>query len=501
MNFLKNMGWTVPATFVISSTSAFADVTPEDVWALWQDYLTSSGYEVSADTSTSGNVLTVDNLTLSMDQGEDMGSFSARMGTMTFSDNKDGTVKIGFAENMPLTMSMTDGEEPLDLSMVVSYIGLDMVASGEPTNQKYDFTADNMKLALTEVVADGEAVENASFNMDFAATTGSSTLAIAGGMIDTMQSMTSGAITFAGAISEPGEGSVNVSGNFADTALSTSASLPITEDPSSDPLAMFYGGMQGTTKFTSGVSTVSLSGQDNDGPFQMDVSAASNALEFDMDSDHIRYDTGAEGIAMTMFGGGIPFPLSFEMASTSTNFEMPLSRTETPAPFALGVTFADLSVPEMLWGMVDPTGQLPHDPATVSINIGGTATLFGDLLSEDVMESDDIPGEVNTVTVENLLLRIAGAELTGAGAATLDNTDLTTFDGMPRPEGSLSLKLVGGNKLLDTLVGMGLVPEDQAMGARMMMGLFAIPTGDDQLESTLEINAEGHILANGQRIQ
>ena len=53
--------------------------------------------------------------------------------------------------------------------------------------------------------------------------------------------------------------------------------------------------------------------------------------------------------------------------------------------------------------------------------------------------------------------------------------DLTTFDGMPRPEGALDLELTGGNTLLDTLVAMGLLPEEQAMGARMMLGLFARP--------------------------
>jgi hypothetical protein len=48
---------------------------------------------------------------------------------------------------------------------------------------------------------------------------------------------------------------------------------------------------------------------------------------------------------------------------------------------------------------------------------------------------------------------------------------------------------------------MGLLPEDQVMGARMMMGVFATPVGDDMLTSTIEVNAEGHVIANGQRLQ
>ena len=36
---------------------------------------------------------------------------------------------------------------------------------------------------------------------------------------------------------------------------------------------------------------------------------------------------------------------------------------------------------------------------------------------------------------------------------------------------------------------------------RMMMGLFAVPTGEDTLTSVIEVNDQGHVLANGQRLK
>ncbi len=48
---------------------------------------------------------------------------------------------------------------------------------------------------------------------------------------------------------------------------------------------------------------------------------------------------------------------------------------------------------------------------------------------------------------------------------------------------------------------MGLLPEQEAMGFRMMMSMFTVATGDDTMTSKIEINEQGHILANGQRIQ
>ncbi|HKK96878.1 MAG TPA: DUF2125 domain-containing protein, partial [Marivita sp.] len=60
----------------------------------------------------------------------------------------------------------------------------------------------------------------------------------------------------------------------------------------------------------------------------------------------------------------------------------------------------------------------------------------------------------------------------------------------------------GANALIDKLISMGVLTSEDAMGARMMMGMFAVP-GDapDSLNSTITINEQGHVLANGMRIQ
>ncbi|OIQ64787.1 hypothetical protein GALL_536590 [mine drainage metagenome] len=90
-----------------------------------------------------------------------------------------------------------------------------------------------------------------------------------------------------------------------------------------------------------------------------------------------------------------------------------------------------------------------------------------------------------------------GADLSGTGAVTFDNTSA-----VPVPSGSVDLKLVGGNGLIDKFIAMGLLPKDQAMGFRMMLAMFAKPgEGTDTLTSKIEFNKDGSILANGQRIQ
>jgi PPE-repeat protein len=120
---------------------------------------------------------------------------------------------------------------------------------------------------------------------------------------------------------------------------------------------------------------------------------------------------------------------------------------------------------------------------------------------EAMAKAGEVPGELNSLDINNLLVKIVGAQLSGNGGFTFDNTDMVTFNGMPKPTGAVNLNLSGANALIDKLVNMGLLPQEQAMGARMMMGLFTVPQGDDVLSSKIEINEQGHILANGQRIQ
>lgn len=55
--------------------------------------------------------------------------------------------------------------------------------------------------------------------------------------------------------------------------------------------------------------------------------------------------------------------------------------------------------------------------------------------------------------------------------------------GFPAPLGEANVTVTGANALIDGLIATGLITEDDAMGARMMMGMFMVPSGDDSLTS------------------
>ncbi|MCV6591878.1 MAG: DUF2125 domain-containing protein, partial [Silicimonas sp.] len=199
-------------------------------------------------------------------------------------------------------------------------------------------------------------------------------------------------------------------------------------------------------------------------------------------------------------GSAIPLPpMTFKMDEQSGRLKMPVVPGEAKQDFALVMALKGLEIDPFVWSMIDPGGQLPRDAATLVIDTAGEVILTEDIFDPEYAESAPSapPGSIEALDVNEIRLSVAGAELTGDGALTFNNAM-----GIPMPIGAVNMMLKGGNGLLDKLVAMGLIPEEQAMGARMMTGMFARPgDGPDTLVSTIEMKEDGSILANGQRIK
>ncbi len=167
--------------------------------------------------------------------------------------------------------------------------------------------------------------------------------------------------------------------------------------------------------------------------------------------------------------------------------------------FGLLVRLVDMTMSEDLWSMLDPAGVLPRDPALIVADLSGTAVMERSLFEAET--ADEAPGTIETLAIDALRVKALGAEVTGSGSLEFVESAGELPD-IPQPVGTIELVLVGANALLDRLVQMGLVGEDQAMGARMMFGVFARQgEGEDTLVSTITLTPDGQISANGQRIR
>jgi hypothetical protein len=294
-----------------------------------------------------------------------------------------------------------------------------------------------------------------------------------------------------------------VKGSIADFKGNSDSMIPNDVDFEQFAMAL-TAGFAAKGALTWGAGGYEFSSTDSGTEVTGSSTSDSGNLNFGMDRDTIHYGGTAVGTKASFTSSDFPFPVDITIAESVFNLLMPVNKTDAPADFGMTIKLGDLTVSDGIWGMIDPGSILSRDPATINLELDGKAIWLVDIMdptSEEAMNTD-IPGQLHALTLKALQVKVAGADLTGAGAFTFNNDDLETFDGFPAPTGALDLKLVGGNGLMDNLVKMGLLPEDQAMGARMMMGLFAVVgDGDDTLTSKIEVNADGSIMANGQRLK
>lgn len=110
---------------------------------------------------------------------------------------------------------------------------------------------------------------------------------------------------------------------------------------------------------------------------------------------------------------------------------------------------------------------------------------------------------IETLDLRALEARFWDAELTGKGAVRFDHGAPRTFDGLPATEGDATFELTGVQGLLDRLTEASVLTIDDAMSARMMMGMFTAPVDgeDDAVRAEVEITPDGQVTVNGQRLR
>ncbi len=392
-NWTAGAGITL-ASFLMGST-AFAQVTPEDLWTKFQSFSEAAGQSVATDSvERNGDTLEIRGLVLTADDA--VTTATQTIAEVNFKDNGDGTVGITMSPTIPLTGTFKGdaslGTSDSSMDMTITQNGLAMTASGSPDAPFIDFTA---------------------------------------------------------------------------------ASMTVT----------------GTTTDASGVSN-----------FDVAMSDMAGGYAFTENDFQYNYTAGEGKVVVT--NPSMPFPMNIGFGGMAFDMKFPLKTSADPVPFTFIMKMQDFTLPPEVWGMADPSGQLPQDPATLIIDTAGSIRLLQDFTTAATPGEVPPPPELHSLQIREMQLKMVGADLTGNGDLTFDLTDTTTFAGVPAPTGTLNFKLDGGNGLLDKLAAMGMIPEDQLMGTRMMMGMFATMANDgsDSMTSTVEFKDKG-LFVNGQQLQ
>ncbi|PSL21324.1 DUF2125 domain-containing protein [Shimia abyssi] len=500
MNFAKRIAAPSLLASVLLSSTALADIGARDVWESWRSYLGGFGYDISASENTDGNTLNIKDFTLGMKIPEDDGTVTVEMGGLQFVENGDGTVEVVIPAEMPIHFLVKADGENVDGTITVSSKGYSTIVSGTPEEMVYTYNASEIGVALTDLTVDGEVIPGIVANAIMGGVLGRSSMAV-GETVATQQKMSIETLNYTIQGTDPdGGGSLDVKGGITGIDMDFDGVVPL-GDYTEDPQAFFEAGFDIAGGYTLEGSEMTMQFIEDGAAGNMSFNTGAGEMGMEMNNSIMAYSGIVQDVALNMLVPDVPLPIDVSFGEFGYGFEMPLQAGDEPQDFGFGLVLGDLSVSEMLWSMVDPGQVLPHDPATLVLDLSGKATLFADLMTLDE-DASEVPGELNSLTLNELLLNIAGASVTGTGDFVFDNTDMQSFDGFPRPEGALDLNITGVNALMDKLVEMGLLPEEQAMGARMMMSMFSVPgEGEDTLTSTIEVNEQGHVLANGQRLK
>ncbi|OZA19338.1 MAG: hypothetical protein B7Y02_00865 [Rhodobacterales bacterium 17-64-5] len=488
---------------VLSAQPILANITPEEVWAGWQSLAASSGQDVSFESEVKqGDTLVVTKVVAAQSDPEG-GSYSATIDQLSFKHNGDGTVSVTMSDSYPVTVDMPDdGEGASSLKLTVSQPGLVITASGTPEAASYDITAPTVSVTLDEATEGGTKLETtATLAMTELAASYLVTPKGTATGLDSSFSAKSIALDIDGKdASGTSEGTVTLS--LTDLAGGAKANLLKPEVMENMATALNQG-FTTESNFSFGAMAVDFDITDASGPMKLAGGINGGDFSLGIDKDKVSYGTALRAGSFTASGAEIPFPeVVVGFSETAFSILMPVSKSETPQDFAFVTKLVDFTISEDVWGMFDPGATLARDPASFVFDVKGTGFWKADIMDPAFqMEGAEPPGELSALDLNEVRVKAAGAEVDAKGGVTFDNTDLVSFQGVPAPTGVITINIKGANTLIDNLIAMGLLPEDQAMGARMMMGMFARPgAGPDELTSEIEFK-DGGLFANGQQLQ
>lgn len=488
---------------VFLATAASADVTPQEVWASWQAMMTSAGQELTVgNTADSGKAVEVTDLAVTY-KDQMGGSASVTFDKLSFTDNGDGTVTVAMPESYPMQLAFpAQGDGPGSVKLTVSQPGAVIVAGGSADQTSYKMTAPTMKITLDEVTDQGGKVLDTKGDLALTGLEGGYEVTRTGETmgLDSDFSAKTAVFDLNGSDGSGGSGKISVS--FADLKGATKGNFLNPEMMANMALAL-NSGFTMDTSFSFGAMSMDADITEAQGPTKMTANASGGSFVLAMDKVRMNYGTTLSGAKFTISGAEIPFPqVEVAFADSAFNLLMPVTKSETPQDFAYLTKVVDFTVSDDVWGLFDPAAMLSREPATFIVDLKGKGFWTKDIMDPDVqMEGATPPGELHSLDLTQVLAKAAGAEVSGTGALTFDNSDTATFGGMPRPDGKVVVNIKGVTKLVDNLIALGLISEDDAMGFRMGLAMVAKPgAGPDELVSEIEFK-EGGLFANGMRMQ
>lgn len=495
--------------FILIASPAMADITADDVWQNTRAFYAATGGNLTATLTREDNTVFVDDVQLTYLFPFDVGQLIIGMPPMTMIDEAGGTVTQKLPKSFDLKFSLQSTPilfGDFELRAVVTQADFSATATGTPGDITYDRTAAAFGAIVDFNLGDGGEDISMAFNFTGEGYTHSAQVT-EGALVQVALDSTTGLMRYDFS-SDEGYGFRSEGGGVYEASVGRlEMALPaggadITNLASALDAGMFID----ATSTTAGTTDEAVSYMDDEvfsrdstsvGPTQSTTRLSADGLEGSVEAE--AFDVTYEELSFLNLSVGVT------MDRMSGRYRFPLMARDGLQAFDLAMQFDGLAMNDDTWDLFDANRAIPRDAASFDLDLVGELGLDVDLVNflalETAFDGPDIPVRLETISLNSLALSAAGVTADGSGEFRFDNTDLASFDGLPRPQGQAEVVVTGANGLLDTLIDAGILPASEAGMGRMMMGMFTRPVGDDQLKSDLEINAEGQIIVNGERVR
>lgn len=500
---------------ILGAGAALADVTPAEVWESLERTYTDMGYQVDVGTrNEDGATLRLENVTLGA-APDATGQFSATFPAIVLTDAGDGTVRSVIEGDIALTSRVPDrmGREG-GFDAVMQMPGNETLSSGTPEEMQHRYAIPELRLTGTALDSEGESpltmvLTDLQGNQGIRQVTGGGNTQSYDLRAARMQVQLSGQGPALDAEGEPDMDEAAAAESFTaditaeQLALVGTGTTPGGElDFENNPAEALRQGLTMDGRLSVGPFTATMQssrrsaeGEETSGTGT--AAAEAGEIGFALSQTGLTFEGTTRNMQVEGTGDEMPMPLSYGVATGTARLVMPLLQAEAPQPFSLTYALEGITLDESLWASFDPESQLPRDPANLNIDLSGEAVIATDLINADGMEqTEELPIQPRSLSVNRMALNALGATAEFGG-------QLTFGEDPSQPVGTLSGDITGINQLLDTMVAMGVLPQEQLMGTRMMLAMFARPVeGEpDRLRTELEFRDDGSIFANGQQVQ
>ena len=526
--FLRLTSSTLAMTLLTAPSFA---LTPEEVWTAWTAEYARTGYTVTEGSrDLAGEVLTLKDVTFVQKGEADTLTVSAP--SIVLTGTGDGKVRSTFGDGFGVEMMTRSGDDqPITITGTVKAPGMEVLSSGDAASRTDAVTAPGAVVTLDRIDRPGneDAIDVATVTLtDIAAESVSKN----GGQSVTSSSRT-GKLDYTVDYAQDGE-SVKASGSIADMEAGGEVSMPADGalDLSSQMNAALKAGamLAGTVKLGAGTHMFDFTGTSEDDTPESgkaSLGVGGTELTFRMAQEGLAYQGAMTGLDVKLTTSSLPQQMAYTLDEASFDLQGPVMASGSPEPFKFAYSLGGLALGDAVWAQFDPDGKLPRDPASVDIDLTGLVRLTSDLFDSawrdaaaenagvnepaaavptdpeavedttDDVEDSPMPFEVTELTINQFALNGIGLKAEAKGTLHVpEGGDIS------EPVGTISARYQGVNGLIDTLVAMGVISQEEVMGYRMMLTMFARPgEGTDVLTTELQFNEGGEIIANGQKIK